>query len=266
MPGVSSKRSRYRLAAAWLSALWSSTAASARSSKSPPTIGTELMAATGGTRSERSGAIRPRRAASWSGRSSTEAGKTSATCFAISCSVAVMPMYTGSGKLRIAADVFSPSAVCASSAITRWYAVRLRSFAWRANHAYVWIVIGFEAGAVEPARISGSQAVAVALRRQLADELGDEQSPVREDEDAGRAGSLHEAGGRDRLPGRRRMTEAIAAYGARIRADVGDDLLVELDVYVAVLAVAPRCSRPRTPPPPPGPRTRSLPPPRAGSR
>jgi hypothetical protein len=97
--------------------------------------------------------------------------------------------------------------------------VRLRSFACRANHAYVWIVIGF--------------------RRQLPDELGDEQAPVREDEDAGRAGSLHEAGGRDRLPGRRRMTEAIAAYGARIRADVGDDLLVELDVYVAVLGVVP---------------------------
>ena len=46
----------------------------------------------GGTRRQRSGAISPRRAASPSGRSSTEAGKTSETCFAISCSVAVMPM------------------------------------------------------------------------------------------------------------------------------------------------------------------------------
>jgi len=46
----------------------------------------------GGTRRQRSGAISPRRAASASGRSSTEAGKTSETCFAISCSVAVMPM------------------------------------------------------------------------------------------------------------------------------------------------------------------------------
>ena len=61
-------------------------------SKSPPTIGTELIAATGGTRRQRSGAMSPRRAASCSGRSSTEAGKTSETCFAISCSVAVMPM------------------------------------------------------------------------------------------------------------------------------------------------------------------------------
>ena len=74
------------------SASWSRAAASARSSKSPPTIGTELIAATGGTRRQRSGAIRPRRAASASGRSSTEAGKTSETCFAISSSVAVMPM------------------------------------------------------------------------------------------------------------------------------------------------------------------------------
>ena len=48
--------------------------------------------ATGGTRRLRSGAISPRRAASASGRSSTEAGKTSDTCLAISSSVAVMPM------------------------------------------------------------------------------------------------------------------------------------------------------------------------------
>ena len=73
-------------------ASWSSAAASARSSKSPLTIGTELIAATGGTRRLRSGAISPRRAASASGRSSTEAGKTSETCFAISSSVAVIPM------------------------------------------------------------------------------------------------------------------------------------------------------------------------------
>ena len=50
------------------------------------------LAAAGGTRRHRSGAIKPRRAASASGRSSTEAGNTSETCFAISCSVAVIPM------------------------------------------------------------------------------------------------------------------------------------------------------------------------------
>ena len=81
-------------------------------------MGTELIAATGGTRRQRSGAISPRRAASVSGRSSTEAGNTSETCFAISCSVAVMPMYSGSENRLIAFDVFSPSAVCASSQIT----------------------------------------------------------------------------------------------------------------------------------------------------
>ena len=117
--------------------------------------------------------------------------------------------------------------------------MRLRSFACRANHAYVWIVIGFDGRRRRAGEDLGQQAVPVALCRQLPDELGDEQAPVREDEDAGRTGSLHEAGGRDRLPGRRRVTKAIAAYGARIRADVGDDLLVELDVYVAVLAVVP---------------------------
>ena len=41
--------------------------------------------------------------------------------------IAVIPMKTGSGKLRIAALVFSPSAVCASSQITSWYASRFRS-------------------------------------------------------------------------------------------------------------------------------------------
>jgi hypothetical protein len=54
-----------------------------------------------------------------------------------------MPMYSGSGKLRMAALVFSPSAVCASSQMTSWYASRSRSRTWRANQAYVWIVIGF---------------------------------------------------------------------------------------------------------------------------
>src|SRR3990172_3954608 len=62
IPGVEPKRSRYRLAAAWFSASWSRAAARARSSKSPPTIGTELIAAAGGTRRQRRGAVRPRRA------------------------------------------------------------------------------------------------------------------------------------------------------------------------------------------------------------
>ncbi len=44
-------------------------------------------------------------------------------------------MKIGSGKLRIAALVFSPSAVCASSQMTSWYASRLRSPTWRANQA-----------------------------------------------------------------------------------------------------------------------------------
>src|SRR5947209_16789843 len=81
-------QARGGLVRAW----WSRVLARISWSKSPPTIGTELMAATGGTRRLRSGAISPRRAASCSGRSSTEAGKTSETCFAISCSVAVIPM------------------------------------------------------------------------------------------------------------------------------------------------------------------------------
>ena len=90
-------------------------------SKSPPTISTVRSEAIGFTRTQRNGATTPRRTASASGRSATSAGKTSPTCFWSSWSVAVMPMYTGSESLRIAAAVFSPSAVCASSQTTTPY-------------------------------------------------------------------------------------------------------------------------------------------------
>ncbi len=198
------------------SAWWSSVFARISWSKSPPTIGTELTAATGGTRRSRSGAMSPRRAASCSGRSSTEAGKTSETCFAISCSVAVMPMKMGSGNERIAAEVFSPSAVCASSQMMSWYTSRSIESTWRANHAYVWIVSGAVFGRFPPVRIDVGEAVAVALRREVARELGDEQAAVREDQDAERAGRLDEAGGGDRLARRGRVAEAVAAARAGI--------------------------------------------------
>ena len=48
----------------------------------------------------------------------------------------------GPSQRRIEALVFSPSAVCASSQITSWYASRESDAWWRANHAYVWIVSG----------------------------------------------------------------------------------------------------------------------------
>ncbi len=67
---------------------------------------------------QRSGAITPRRAA-WA-RSKREVcvGNRSVTWRAISAPVAVMPMKIGPDQSRIEADVFSPSAVCASSQIT----------------------------------------------------------------------------------------------------------------------------------------------------
>jgi len=103
----------------------------------------------------------------------------------------------GSGKERIAADVFSPSAVCASSQMTSWYASRSIESTCRANHAYVWIVSGAFVG-------------------EVARELGDEQAAVGEDQHAERAGRLDEAGGRDRLARRGRMAESVAADRARI--------------------------------------------------
>ena len=101
-----------------LSGSRSSAAASWLWSKSPPTISTVRSEAIGRTRTQRSGATTPRRTASASGRSATSAGNTSPTCFCSSWSVAVMPMYTGSDRLRMAAEVFSPSAVWASSQTT----------------------------------------------------------------------------------------------------------------------------------------------------
>ena len=44
-----------------------------------------------------------------------------------------MPMNTGPDQLRIAAEVFSPSAVCASSQMTIVYASEIRP-ALRTNH------------------------------------------------------------------------------------------------------------------------------------
>src|SRR6266849_95565 len=157
MPGVLPKRSRYRLAAAWFSASWSRTLASSCWLKSPPTIGTELIAATGGTRRQRREAIRPRRAASCNGRSSTEAGKTSATCLAISCSVADVP---------------------------REPRVRLDRDRTRGGQRLVVDDLGREP-------------LAVTLLRELASELVHEQAPVSEDQDTDRAGRLDEAGGGD---------------------------------------------------------------------
>jgi len=52
---------------------------------------------------------------------------------AISAPVAVMPMKIGPVQLRIACEVFSPSAVCASSQMTIVYALEIWP-ALRTNH------------------------------------------------------------------------------------------------------------------------------------
>ena len=49
--------------------------------------------------------------------------------------MAVMPMYVGVSSARMAAAVFSPSAVCASSQSTTPYTSRFSSSAFRMNHA-----------------------------------------------------------------------------------------------------------------------------------
>ena len=66
------------------------------------------------------------------------------------------------------------------------------------------------------------EAVAVALRGQVARELRDEEPTVREDEDAEPAGGLDEPCGGDRLAGSGRVPEAVATDRARVGAvDLG---------------------------------------------
>jgi hypothetical protein len=64
---------------------------------------------------------------------------------AISAPVAVIPMKTGPIHCRMAALVFSPSAVCASSQMTIVYASETLP-ALRTNHWYVSTVTGPPAG------------------------------------------------------------------------------------------------------------------------
>ena len=82
---------------------------------------------------------------------------------------------------------------------------------WRANQAYVWIVIGFSSGGFVAGQDRLREAVAVALRRQVALELRDEEAAVGEDEDAEVARSLDEAGGGDRLARGGRVAEPVPA-------------------------------------------------------
>ena len=72
--------------------------------------------------------------------------------------------------------------------------------------------------------------LAVAVLGQLAAELVDEQAAVREDQDAFGARGLDEAGSGDRLAGRGRVAEAVAAH----RAGVGLDRQRLLDLLVRV--------------------------------
>ena len=115
---------------------------------------------------------------------------------------------SGRGSCESRRDVFSPRAVCASSAITRWYAlaVEITRHGGRTTRTSE-SPSGSRSAARWPERTSGVEPVAVALRRQLADELADEQPAVREDEDAGSAGRLHEACCRNRLTGGCRVTK-----------------------------------------------------------
>ena len=182
----------------------------------------------------------PRRAASPSGRSSTEAGKTSETCLAMSCSVAVIPMKSGSAeradrgarllaesRVGLVADHEVVRVAVELGAVPREPGVRLDRDR------------GLGRGA-RPGHERVGEALAVALGREVALELRDEEPTVREDQDAEVSRSFDEAGGSDRLARRGRVTEAIAAHRSRIRGDdvLLDELVVDearVEVVVGVL-------------------------------
>jgi hypothetical protein len=82
---------------------------------------------------QRSGAITPRRAAWARSKRLVCVGNRSVTCRAISAPVAVIPTKIGPAQARMLADVFSPSAVWASSQITIVYASEMRP-TLRTNH------------------------------------------------------------------------------------------------------------------------------------
>ena len=84
-------------------------------------------------RTQRSGEITPRRAACARSKRDVWVGNRSVTWRAISAPVAVMPMKIGPVHARIPPEVFSPSAVCASSQMTIEYASEMLP-ALRTNH------------------------------------------------------------------------------------------------------------------------------------
>ena len=96
--------------------------------------------------------------------------------------------------------------------------MRESSLPCRANHAYVWIVIGSARSGSWPRLDRVGEPLAVPLGREVAAELVDEQAAVREDQDAEVARGLDEAGGGDRLPRRGRVAEAVAPRGAGVVA------------------------------------------------
>ena len=102
-------------------------------------------------------------------------------------------------------------------------------------------MIGSSRSGSLPPSIASVNRSRVALGREVAGELGDEQPPVGEDQDAEMACRLDEPGRRDRLPRRGRMPEAVAAHGAWILAGerrlLVDLVLDHAGVEVVVLLV-----------------------------
>ena len=156
----------------------------------------------------------------------------------MSCSVAVMPMKSGSGN--------APDRVRGLLAERRVGLVADHELV-RGARELVGVTgepgIRLDRHRVLSERLAPTldridETVAVALRREVAPELVDEQAPVGEDQDAELARRLDEPCGGDRLAGRGWVAEAVAPRRAQVLADEGGILcLLVLQVDVVVVLV-----------------------------
>ena len=135
-------------------------------------------------------------------------------------------MKIGPVHSRIAALVFSPSAVCASSQIDD--RVGARDLARVAHEPLVGLDRHRAVDRVLALQQRAADALGVAAVAQLAEELVDEVAPVGEDQHAARVRGLHEAERGDRLACAGRVLEPEALGRVRVLGLLGERLLLAL--------------------------------------
>ena len=222
-----------------LNGSWSSSSASISWSNSvstsPRRSGTLAIVRTpgpGGMRTQRSGAMTPRRAACARSKRDVCVGKRSVTWRAISAPVAVMP--TNTGLVPVADRGRRLLAERGVRLVADDDRVRVGDVARVAHEPLVGLDRHRAVGAVLPAQQRRGDALAVAAVAQLAEELVDEVAPVGEDQRAAGARALDEAERGDRLAGAGRVLEPEALAGVGVLRRAGSCVVVVLGVGLVV--------------------------------